>query len=260
MGVKMKHKLKHKLKQCIMLSLSVSFLAGSLSGCSHKEAGADTDAAVEECQAADTTEPVQVEETTDTEEMSLIQTFTSGDVAVIPEIKEYDFAAAKEAGTIRQIRGVLPGTDEGVWYTILIDGVEYYYGKYDFKDGEDADFFGYAIVSDEYSLQNGISVGMTMEEILEKYPDMVVMDFEGNHLRQKVTGHQGWNAFSYPRSYIGMDEDWEYGGKDYEWQEQFDCIMIADIDLGADTLPVCVGLLIKDSAVAAITFYNPTAG
>lgn len=53
---------------------------------------------------------------------------------------------------------------------------------------------------------------------------------------------------------------WEYNGKDYKWSNQFDCIMIADIDLGeTDTLPVYLGLLVKDEKVAAITFYYPTA-
>ena len=37
--------------------------------------------------------------------------------------------------------------------------------------------------------------------------------------------------------------------------------MIADINIGNyDTLPLYVGLLMKDDMVSAITFYNPTAG
>lgn len=194
------------------------------------------------------------------QEPVMIQTFAEADVTVVPAVKEYDFAAAKELGAVQQIRGTLPGMSEGVWYTISIDGVEYYYGKYDFKEGEGADFFGYAIFSDSYALQNGITVGMTMEEIREQYPAMAVMDFEGNYLDKEVTGHQGWNDTAYPRSSEGMDESWEYGGKDYRWSDQFDCIMFADIDLGTkDTLPLAVALLVKDGAVAAITFYYPTA-
>lgn len=100
-----------------------------------------------------------------------------------------------------------------------------------------------------------------MEEIREQYPDMAVMDFEGNYLDKKVTGHQGWNGSAYPRSYVGMDEDWEYDGKDYKWTDRFDCVMIADIDPGTeDELPVYLALLVKDDVVAAITFYYPTAG
>ena len=194
-------------------------------------------------------------------EPATIQTFTESDVAVTSVIEEYDFTTAKDRGSMQQIRGMLPGTSEGVWYIASIDGVEYYYGKYDQKDAEEAEYFGYAIFSSSYSLQNGISVGMTMDEVLEKYPDMAVMNFDGSYLDKEVTGHQGWNPAAYPRSYVGMDEDWDYAGKDYEWSDRFDCIMIADIDLGAeDTLPRYLALMIKDHAVAAITFYCPTAG
>ena len=197
----------------------------------------------------------------DENEPAMIQTFTESDVAVIPVIEEYDFAAAKDMGSMQQIRGMLPGTGEGVWYMVSIDGVEYYYGKYDQKDAEEADYFGYAIFGSSYSLQNGISVGMTMEEVLEKYPDMAVMNFDGSYLDKEVTGHQGWNPIAYPCSYVGMDEDWDYEGKDYQWSDQFDCIMIADIDFGAeDTLPLYLALMVKDHAVTAITFYYPTAG
>lgn len=198
---------------------------------------------------------------TDENEPAMIQTFTESDVTVIPMIEIYDLITAKDMGSMQQIQGMLPGTSEGVWYIASIDGVEYYYGKYNQKDSEAADYFGYAIFSSSYSLQNGISVGMTMEEVLEKYPDMAVMDFNGSYLDKEVTGHQGWNPTAYPRSYVGMDDNWNYAGKDYEWSDQFDYIMIADIDLEEeDTLPLYLALMIKDNAVAAITFYCPTAG
>jgi hypothetical protein len=58
-----------------------------------------------------------------------------------------------------------------------------------------------------------------------------------------------------------MDDEWDYDGEDYYWENQFDYIMLADIDLGTDdTLPSYVGLLMKDDTVSAITFYYPTAG
>lgn len=194
-------------------------------------------------------------------EPAMIQTFTESDVAVTPVIEEYDFTTAKDMGSMQQIYGMLPGTSEGVWYIVSIDGVEYYYGKYGQKDAEEAEYFGYAIFSSSYSLQNGICVGMTMDEVLEKYPNMAVMNFDGSYLEKEVTGHQGWNPTAYPRSYVGMDEDWDYAGKDYEWADRFDCIMIADITLGAEhSLPRYMALMIKDHAVAAITFYCPTAG
>lgn len=200
-------------------------------------------------------------QTTTENEPAMIQIFTESDVTVFPAIEEYDFQTAKAQGLTREIRGMLPGAVEGVWFIASIDGVEYYYGKYDQRDSEEADYFGYAIFSNEYSLQNGIAVGMTTDEVLGKYPDMAVMDFDGSYLDKEVTGHLGWNPIAYPRSYIGMDEEWDYAGKDYYWSEQFDYVMIADIDLDVeDTLPVYLALMIKDNAVAAITFYCPTAG
>ena len=88
-----------------------------------------------------------------------------------------------------------------------------------------------------------------------------VMDFEGNYLNGEVAACMGWNNVAYPRSYIDMDDEWDYKGEDYCWENQFDYIMIADINLGNyDTLPLYVGLLMKDDMVSAITFYNPTAG
>ena len=58
-----------------------------------------------------------------------------------------------------------------------------------------------------------------------------------------------------------MDSDWNYEGKDYHWTDQFDYIMVADIAINdTDAMPIYLGLLIKDHAVAAITFYHPTAG
>lgn len=62
-------------------------------------------------------------------------------------------------------------------------------------------------------------------------------------------------------SYFGMDEAEKYDdGRDYDWSDQFDYIMFASINRGAvDTLPACVGLLVSDNVVTAITFFYPTA-
>lgn len=186
-----------------------------------------------------------------------IRTFTEEEVKVTPRIEQYDFAVAMERGSLQQIRGVLPGMGEGVWYTVLTDGVEYFYGAYDDLPDK-TELYGYAIVSKEYSLANGISVGMTKGELLERYPDMVMSDMEGNILTGVM--HMGWNHTAYPRSRKGMDGELDYGGADYYyWDSQFDYIMIADIECEPDTLPLSVALMMKDDAVAAITFYYPTA-
>ena len=195
--------------------------------------------------------------------------FQQEDVAVVPEVQEYSYEDAVQIGEVLKIDGMLPGLSMGTWYIVDIDGVEYFYGKYNFDESLSANpdygkyiLFGWAIVDNSYELANGIKVGMNESEILEQFPNMAVMDFENDYIYNKVTGHQGWNGIAYPHSYAGMDSNWDYEGKDYyEWTDQFDYIMIADIDLNnVDTLPIYVGLLIKDQVVAAITFYYPTAG
>jgi len=193
-----------------------------------------------------------------TEESVYIQVFAPKDVEVVPEIVQYDYESACERGEICRLRGMLPGMGEGTWYIIEADGVEYYYAAYD-ESPDRTELLGYAIVSDEHSLANGISVGMTQNEVIERYPAMAILDVEGNTLNE-VVGHMGWNPVAYPRSSLDMDEKWEYiDQKDYYWANQFDCIMIADVEQTPDSLPLYVALMMKDDVVSAITFYHPTA-
>lgn len=188
-----------------------------------------------------------------------IHVFASEDVRVTPEIVEYDFESACEKGEQQQIYGMLPGASEGIWYIITVDGVEYYYGRYDFSVDR-TELFGYAIVSVEHSLANGISVGMTKNEVIELYPAMAMLDMENNSLNE-VVGHMGWNSAAYPCSPVGMDEKLQYAdGKEYRWDDQFDYVMIADVEQQPEALPVYVALMMKDDIVSAITFYYPTAG
>lgn len=187
------------------------------------------------------------------------------DTAVIPEVPEYSYQDAVLLGTVEELHGMLPGTGEGMWYTVRIDGIEYYYGRYDHEETKEPELYGFSIVSEDYSLANGLKVGMNEREVLEQFPNMAVMNFDGpgggDYVYSYVTGHQGWNGIAYPRSYVGMDSDWKYYGEDYYWTNQFDYIMIADIILeDYDRLPLYLGLLIKYEKVAAITFYYPTAG
>ena len=196
------------------------------------------------------------------------------DAAVVPEVPEYSYQDAVMLGSVEELHGMLPGTGEGTWYTIQIDGIEYYYGKYDFEETKEPELYGWSIVGENYSLANGLKVGMAEPAVREQFPNMAVMNFDGlgggKYIYDYVTGHQGWNGIAYPRSYIGMDSDWNYedkihfwehSEKDYYWTDQFDYIMIADIILeDKDTLPMYLGLLIKHERVAAITFFYPTAG
>lgn len=204
-------------------------------------------------------EPSSAEAKAEGENPVSIQVFASEDVKVTPEIVEYDFESACAKGEKQQIYGMLPGASEGIWYIVTVDGVEYYYGRYDFS-ADRTELFGYAIVSGEHSLSNGISVGMTQNEVIELYPAMAMLDMENNILNG-VVGHMGWNAAAYPRSPAGMDEELQYAdGEEYHWDNQFDYVMIAEVEQTSDTLPVYVALMMKDDIVSAITFYYPTAG
>ena len=186
-----------------------------------------------------------------------IHVFEQKEVEIVPQLEEYTFEQASELGIMTQQEGVLPGLGRGTWYTVEINGVVYHYGQYENQTLEQVQLFSYAIVKDTYCLANGICVGMTEEDILAKYPNMAVMNFNNEYLYEAVTAHQGWNGNAYPR--IIHEEDDVY--TESYWLEQFDYVMIGDINLGTeDTLPIYVGLLVKDGKVAAITKYNPTAG
>ena len=190
---------------------------------------------------------------------SVICTLQQKDIAVEPQVKDYSFDDAKHLGEVRKIDGILPGAGMGTWYIANIEGVEYYYGKYDLT--ENCILYGWSLVDETHELTNGIKLGMSEKDILERLPNMAVVDFNENFVYDEVAGFMGWNRTAYPRSNVGMDSEWEYGGKDYCWTDQFDYIMVADIDQDhSDALPIYLGLLMKDNAVAAITFYNPTAG
>lgn len=189
----------------------------------------------------------------------LIQTFTQEDVNITPEIPLVAFRSADGDVEINQLHGALPGASEGMWYIVMKDGVEYYYASYD-DSLESPELLSYAIVSDDYSLANGISVGMTKDEVTKQYPNMAILDTQGNCLND-VTGHMGWNPTAYPRSIVVIGSDLtSTDKKQFFWEDQFDCIMIADVEQEEDSPPVYLALMIKDDKVAAITFYCPTAG
>lgn len=188
----------------------------------------------------------------------LIQQITKEEAAVSPEITQYSLEEAMSLGETVTLKGGLPGTGEGTWYIVTIDGVEHFYAQYDFA--EKADYYGYAIISEAYELGCGIKVGTTKEEVLTKYPYARMEDFEGKCLSDSLAPEfVCWNGVAYPRSAQGTDPDFEYQGTDYYWWNQFDYVMMLDIDLGTyDTLPIYVGLLMKEEKVRAITFYYPT--
>ena len=190
-------------------------------------------------------------------EKRMIHMFTQEDVVVTPEVPMYTYEEAVTLTTAAEYRDFLPGASEGTWYVMEIDGIEYFYARYDFKAEEQPGLCGagYVIVGDNYALANGLKVGMTEEEVLALYPNMAVMDFEGKPVYEEVTGANIWNLGHYPQS-----EAWLENGIDYQWTDQFDYVMMGLIDQGDNKLPLYVGLMVKDKVVKAISFHSPTAG
>ncbi len=192
-----------------------------------------------------------------------LHTFSQEEIEIIPAVENYEYSEALQKGYVQQLRGGMPGTGAGIWYIIEVDGIEYYYAQYDVYNGKENETvrYGYSIISDAYSMKNGIRVGMLMKELLELYPAVAVMDVENNCSKNNVNIGMGWNGTAYPNSYMGTDSDWDYQGEDYRWENQFDEVLVADTDYFTEQgLPVYVAFLIKDEVIAAITFYCPTAG
>lgn len=190
-----------------------------------------------------------------------LHTFNEDEIKINPGIENYDFTTASSYETTVSIEGILPGASMGTWYISTIDGVEYYFTDYHTQPESISQLIGYSIIDDTHVLGNGISVGMTENEVLELYPNLAAMDFEGNFIYEKVDGCLGWNNATYPRSPQDTDDTWAYENADYYWTNQFDYVLIGNIETNVtDDAPYYVGLLIKDATISAITFYCPTAG
>lgn len=191
--------------------------------------------------------------------------FEQEEISVVPEVQKYPFKDAVQMGEVQELDGVLPYYGDyrnaGTWYIVKIDGIEYYYIRYDLRP-EEYILMSWAIVDASYELAGGLKVGMKEEEILAQYPDMAVIEFEDDYIYDETAAVMGWNGYAYPHSYAGNDSDWDYGGKNYYvWTDRFDYMIVADIDPGdTQALHQHLGLLMKDHTVAAITFYYPVVG
>ncbi len=162
----------------------------------------------------------------------MIELFTFEEASRWEKVKAYD----DEAG------GMLPGMGTGTWYSIMVNGVQYIYGKLSGKPDEDTfhssyELYSWAIWDESHRLANGIQVGMTRDEVLAICPNMRAIGFE-------TEGYPAWNGTAYPDC----------------WTDAFDGILITNIEDGIDNTPVYLALMMKDDKVLAITKYEPTAG
>ncbi len=167
---------------------------------------------------------------------------TPTEAAVEPMIELFTFEEAARRGNVEEYGyetgGMLPGMGSGMWYSVMVDGVEYIYGKLD----EDMSHKGYELYSwavwdESHRLANGLQVGMTRAEVLGICPNMRAIGFDPE-------GYPAWNGTAYPD----------------HWTDAFDGILIANIEDGIDNPPLYLALMMKDDKVLAITKYDPTAG
>ena len=161
--------------------------------------------------------------------------------AVESEVPLLSFAEASLQTQVLQFlkskAGTLPGSDEGYWYSVMTDGVEYLYGKYDYDKEGSYQLFSWALRDASHKLANGLKVGITKEEALKLCPNLVRIEFDGE-------GVVRWNRTAYPQN----------------WTDEFDYMLAVNIEDNIDNLPQVLALMIKGESVQAITIYAPTAG
>lgn len=125
------------------------------------------------------------------------------------------------------------------WYTLTLDGIKY------FTPGSlDEPWYKpitLAIISSDYSLSCGISVGSTEKELLELFPSLEKSNVKGTET--EGLGHF-FRIDQFPNSFL----------------EEYDYALSAFMDKGTtDALPTWIAFLIKEEKVQAITVYLPTA-
>lgn len=211
-------------------------------------------------QMAEREETIQTGEPTPTVALKKkqVQVFTKNEmVATNPVPDYYTLDALSEQGTVRTVKGILPGAAPGTWYIAANRGVVYYWGCYDGQSVEDAELYSYAIFNEDYPLANGIKVGMSKEEILDLYPDMACVEIKGETYEEDSAWNLGFVGVCYPHSLSGDDENLNYQGKKYwRWQEQFEECLLAEI--AGETRQgraLALALMIRNDKVEAITFY-----
>lgn len=197
-------------------------------------------------------EPVEIAE-------AELHSFKQEEVACVPEVQIHSFENAKALGQSWEIYGSASG-GPATWHIIEIEGVEYFYVEHESNGQMVTELYNYAILGEQYSLANGIRVGEPAEEIFTRYPNMAKIYFQDDYITSPK-GCLGWNGTTYPHSYIGWDETYEYIDGDYNWTNQFDYAIVGNVVRDDDIeAPLYVALLVKDEFVDAITFYSPTDG
>ena len=189
--------------------------------------------------------------------------FTKTEVLMTNPVPDYfTLDTLMDIGTVRSIKGILPGAAPGTWYVAENRGVVYYWGCLDGESAEQAKLYSYAVFSEEYPLANGIKVGMSKVEILNLYPDMAVVGLQGESYEESPAWNLGFDSSCYPHSLSGEDETINYQGKQYwYWQDQFDYCLLAEIDGETHQgRAMALALMMRNDKVEAITYYCTNDG
>ncbi len=161
------------------------------------------------------------------------------DSSFILGISMISFTDAIKLGEAVKEKGENASQMSGDWYTIRVGGVEYFY-IVNTKERLES-FRGLAVTGEGSGLGNGIMIGTSEEEICEKYPNVAIMNFDNTYISEPREDNKGWRVDEYPES----------------WLSRFDYVITAGLDpVESRANTAYIALMMKDKAVAAITYYT----
>ena len=181
------------------------------------------------------------------QETNGLQSIKKDDLVFMSMNKAYSEKDIRELGKLTEnFHGRLPGTAEGEWLVYALNGIEYYYAKY--EDAQEPQYLSYSVISEDYRTASGVYMGMKKNELLSLYPDLAEWSFvEGKEIAHK-TAFEGINFFSFPRTDLRS------------WTDGFEYALIGKITDTDDTRSIYIAFMIKDSVLTAVTTYYPMDG
>ncbi|HKM34773.1 MAG TPA: hypothetical protein VJY54_08530 [Lachnospiraceae bacterium] len=194
----------------------------------------------------------QVHETTidsmPLEESTSLHLFTLDEVTYTPEISDYSSMDLVDIPTETIYENGIFAGSPCSWQAFEENGIYYMFAVF---EEQEIGFTQYVILSDEYTAPCGIKVGMSEDEVLNLYPNISVVNFDG----EWIAGYNsslGFNGSGFPREY-------DIDGKRFNWYEQYDHCMLAEVETGEE-MPYYMVMFVKDNKIMGICFEYPTAG
>lgn len=132
-----------------------------------------------------------------------IQDISEEDVKINPEVIILTYNdAIKRNSESETLEGTYGGSPV-IWHSIKVDDVEYHYVEMETTEDEsssgvDQTPVSYSVVGSDYSLNCGIEVGMTSNEVLSQYPDLVRSELDNKYEDNNTTNSSlGFNGAAY---------------------------------------------------------------